>query len=199
MLDHQQPDRLSWGDTVFLHLEREGMPLNVASVCIFEGQISLQDCIRLIESKLPLIPRYLKRVVSAPFGVGLPSWEYDPEFSTRNHIYEVTLKHGTDAELKSLSGKLFSKVMDRRRPLWDMTILRGLKGNRTAIIFRLHHCLVDGIAGVGIMNLLLEPNPVAQRLPRKKIKITIPAAKDPIASLTNGVVDSYSDLAKRTL
>jgi hypothetical protein len=29
MQDNQQGDRLSWGDTVFLHLEREGMPLNV--------------------------------------------------------------------------------------------------------------------------------------------------------------------------
>ena len=39
MQNHQESDRLSWGDTVFLHLEREGMPLNVASVCIFEGEI----------------------------------------------------------------------------------------------------------------------------------------------------------------
>ena len=45
MQNHQQSDRLSWGDTVFLHLEREGMPLNVASVCIFEGEIKFEDCV----------------------------------------------------------------------------------------------------------------------------------------------------------
>ena len=76
MQNHQQGDRLSWGDTVFLHLEREGMPLNVASICVFEGEISFEGCGQFIESKLPALPRYFKRVVPAPFGLGLPSWEY---------------------------------------------------------------------------------------------------------------------------
>ena len=58
-----QSDRLSWGDTVFLNLEREGMPLNVACVCVCDGEIPFNDCVQFVESKLPLIPRYLKRVV----------------------------------------------------------------------------------------------------------------------------------------
>jgi len=48
MQNHKQSDRLSWGDTVFLHLEREGMPLNVASICLFEGEISLEDCVQSV-------------------------------------------------------------------------------------------------------------------------------------------------------
>src|SRR5579872_6006888 len=105
-----QSDRLSWGDTVFLHLEREGMPLNVASVCTFDGEISLADCVALMESKLALLPRYMQRVVLSPFGLGLPTWEYDSEFDIRRHIREVQLRNGTHAELKNLAGKLFSKV-----------------------------------------------------------------------------------------
>ena len=167
MQNHQQSDRLSWGDTVFLHLEREGMPLNVASICVFEGEVSFDDYVQYVESKLPLIPRYLKRLVPAPFGLGLPSWEYDPEFDIRRHVLEAKLKHGTDTELRTLAGKLFSKVMDRRHPLWDITVVRGLKGNRSALIFRLHHCMADGIAGVGIMNVLLDTNPEAPRLPNR--------------------------------
>jgi diacylglycerol O-acyltransferase len=199
MQNHEPSDRLSWGDTVFLHLEREGMPLNVASVCTFEGEVSLKDCVRFIESKLPLIPRYLKRVVSAPLGLGLPSWEYDPEFDLSRHVREVTLKHGTETELKNLAGALFSTIMDRAHPLWDMTVVRGLKGNRTGIIFRLHHCLADGIGGVALMNVLLDANPEAPRLPRKKIKLQIPQPRDPWSSFTVGIVDSYSELVKRIL
>ncbi len=199
MQNHPQSDRLSWGDTVFLHLEREGMPLNVASVCVFEGEIPLEDCIEFVESKLPLLPRYLKRVVPAPFGLGLPSWEYDPEFDLHRHMRQVTLKHGTDLELRALAGKLFSKVMDRTHPLWDMTVIHGLKGNRTGLILRLHHCLADGIAGVGIMSALLDASPDAPRIPKKKIKFQIPPQRDPLTSLTAGFVDSYSDLVKRIL
>ncbi len=192
-------DRLSWGDTVFLHLEREGMPLNVACVCVFEGEVSFKACVRFVESKLPLIPRYLKRVVAPPLGIGLPSWEYDPTFDIRNHVCEVTLKHGSDAELKTLAGKILSTVMDRQHPLWDMTLVRGLKGNRSALVFRLHHCLADGIAGVGIMNVVMDASPVAPRLPRRKLRIPIPAPRSVLSSLTNGFVDSYSGFAKRIL
>ena len=198
MPNHQR-DRLSWGDTVFLHLEREGMPLNVASVCTFEGEISLADCIRYIETKLPLLPRYLKRVASAPFGIGLPTWQYDSEFDLRRHIREVKLQHGTETELKNVAGQLFSEVMDRRHPLWDMTIVRGLKRRRTAIIFRLHHCLADGIAGVGIMNVLLDPNPVAPPLPRQQVKVHVTPQRDALSTLTEGFVESYSDFVKRIL
>lgn len=197
--NQSQSDRLSWGDTVFLHLEREGMPLNVASVCIFEGDISLEDCVQVVESKLPLLPRYLKRVVSAPFGLGLPSWEYDADFDLRRHMREQKLQRGTDAELKNLAGKLFSTVMDRQHPLWDMTVVRGLKRNRTAIIFRLHHCLADGIAGVGIMNVLLDSNPEAPPPLKTKVKFQVPAPRDALSSLTAGFVDSYSDFIKRIL
>jgi diacylglycerol O-acyltransferase len=199
MQNHKPSDRLSWGDTVFLHLEREGMPLNIASVCIFEGEISLSACLQSIESKLPLLPRYLKRVVSAPLGLGLPSWEYDPQFDLRRHVREASLKKGTETELKSLAGKLFSEVMDRRHPLWDVTLVHGLKGNHTAVIFRLHHCLADGIAGVGLINTLLDASPAAPRLPKKRIKVKVPTPLDPLTSLAGGAVDSYSDFVQRIL
>ncbi|MGO9125006.1 MAG: wax ester/triacylglycerol synthase family O-acyltransferase [Terriglobales bacterium] len=199
MQNHEQGDRLSWGDTVFLHLEREGMPLNVACVCVFEGKISLRDCVQFVESKLPLIPRYLKRVVPPPLNIGLPSWEYDPTFDIRSHVREVTLKHGSDAELKTLAGKTLSTVMDRQHPLWDLTLVHGLKGNRSGLIFRLHHCLADGIAGVGIMNVLMDASPVAPRLPKRKLRLRVPPPRDLLASITNGCVDSYSEFVKRIL
>jgi diacylglycerol O-acyltransferase / wax synthase len=199
MQNHSQSDRLSWGDTVFLHLEREGMPLNVASICTFEGEISLEDCVRFIESKLPLLPRYVKHLTAAPFGVGLPSWEYDAEFDICRHIRELKLRYGTETELKAVAGKLFGTMMDRRHPLWDMTVVRGLKGNRTGIIIRMHHCLVDGIAGVGLMNMLLDANPEAPPLPKRKLKFRVPPRRDALSSLTAGFVDSYSDFVKTIL
>jgi diacylglycerol O-acyltransferase len=197
MQSQQQGDRLSWGDTVFLHLEREGMPLNVACVCVFEGKIPFDACVQFVESKLPLIPRYLKRVVPPLFNIGLPSWEFDPTFDIRNHVREATLKHGADVELKTLAGKILSTVMDRQHPLWDMTLVHGLKGDRSALIFRLHHCLADGIAGVGIMNAVMDASPVAPRLPKRKLRLRVPPPPGVWTALTNSCIDSYSELAKR--
>ena len=114
-------------------------------------------------------------------------------------VREVTLKHGTDTELKALAGKLFSTVMDRQHPLWDITLVHGLKGNRTGLILRMHHCVADGIAGVGIMNVLLDATPDVPRLPRKKFRFRVPPPRDPINSLTDGVVNSCGDFVTRIL
>ncbi len=193
-------DRLSWGDTVFLNLEREGMPLNVACVCVCEGDIPFDECVRFVESKLPLIPRYLKRVVPSLFNIGLPSWEYDPAFDISNHVVEVTLKYGSDAELKTLAGKILSTVMDRRHPLWDLTVVHGLKGNRSGLILRLHHCLADGIAGVGIMNVLMDKSPMTPRLPKRKLRCRVPPPPlGVLDAIANGCVDSYSEFVNRIL
>ncbi len=199
MQNNSQGDRLSWGDAVFLHLEREGMPLNVASVCTFEGNISFRAFRQFVESKLPLLPRYLKRVVAAPFNIGLPSWEYDPNFDLKNHLREVKLKTGSEKEFKGLAGNAFSEVMDRQHPLWDLTLVHGLAGNRMGLILRLHHCLADGIAGVGIMNVLLDPSPEAPRLPKQSIPLQVPAPRDPLSAVLGGVVDSYSEFVQRIL
>src|SRR5271169_1454346 len=152
-------DSLSWGDTFFLFIEREGQPLNIASTCIFEGAISLQAFRKFVEAKLNLIPRYKQRAVFPAFNIGLPTWEPDPDFDIRNHVHQVVLKGGTDTDLKDIAAGIISSRLDRQRPLWDLTLVRGLKGNRTGMVFRIHHCMADGISGVGIMNVLLDTSP----------------------------------------
>jgi diacylglycerol O-acyltransferase / wax synthase len=192
----ENDDRLSWGDSVFLYLEREGMPMNMASVSVLEGHVPTATYRRFIESRLPLVPRYLKRVLIPPLHLGLPSWDYDPEFDIKNHVRAVTLKRGTMAELKALAGRLFSKNMDRRHPLWDMTLVHGLRGNRTALIARLHHCLADGIAGVGLMNVMMDPMPEITKVPRAR-PLRVPKPGQHKYSMVDGVLDTYSHLFER--
>ncbi len=198
-MNHQHGDRLSWGDSVFLNLERDGMPLNVACICVLEGDIPFRTYLQFVESRLPLIPRYLMRVVPPPLNIGLPIWDYDPAFDIRNHLNEVTLKDGSDADLKVLAGKIFGKVMDREHPLWDLTLVRGLKGNRTGIIARMHHCLADGIAGVGVMSALMDASPAAPRLPKRKTRLRVPPPRDAAPSLVDGLANSYSNFMERIL
>src|ERR1035438_9692112 len=132
---------LSWGDTFFLYLEREGQPLNVACTCEFEGAISLRAFTKHVESRLNLIPRYKQRAVFPSFNLGLPTWELDPNFDIRNHVRQVVLKAGTDTGLKTVAANIISSTLNRERPLWDLTLVRGLTGNRTGLIIRLHHAV----------------------------------------------------------
>ena len=185
----------SWGDALFLHVERPGQPLNIAGVSMFEGEIKLADLRAFIESKLSLIPRYRQRAVASPFDLGLPSWEFDPQFDIQNHVREVTLKYGTENELKALAGKIVSESLDRQRPLWDFTVAR-LKGGRTGFIVRIHHCLADGIAGVGAMNVIMDTSPDPPPISRKKTKVEPPPPppKDAGAAFLDGLAKSYLSL-----
>ena len=66
------------------------------------------DYLRFIESSLPLISRYLKRVVpSASECRAFPAGNMTLDFDIRNHVHEAWLKHGTETELKALAGKTF--------------------------------------------------------------------------------------------
>ena len=190
---------LSFGDALFLYVEREGQPLNIAGVSVFEGEIKRADCAAFIESKLPLIPRYRQRVVFPPFDLGLPRWETDHNFDIRNHVHQVKLKHGTEQELKALAGKIVSTRLDRQRPLWDFTLAR-LQGGRTGIVTRIHHCLADGIAGVGVMNVIMDESPTPRPIPRVQRRAKAPELpKDATAVILNGLAKSYLSLVSGAL
>lgn len=194
----RENDRFSYGDALFLYLEREGMPLNVASVNVFEGEIPFKTCVEFIESKLPLIPRYRQRVVFPAFNLGLPRWEHDPDFDIHNHVRQVTLERGTEAEFKAVAGKILSPMLDRQRPLWDFTLVRGLKGNRTGVVTRMHHCLADGLAGVELLNVLMDPSPEVHPLPASKGTVRVHRRKSS-PSLLDELITSTSSVAERVL
>jgi len=110
--------RLSAQDASFLYMEREETPLHIGSIAVFEGDVSYERVIDNIASKLHLIPRYQQRVVPAPFNIGHPTWEWDPDFDLRRHVKRVTIDPpGNDAQLMALGAKLFEGMLDRGRPL----------------------------------------------------------------------------------
>jgi diacylglycerol O-acyltransferase / wax synthase len=191
MAEFQQSNSFSWGDALFLYVERPGQPLSIACVSVFEGAIPLKAFRNFVESKLPLIPRYLQYVVFPPFNLGLPSWQFDPNFDIRNHIRQVTLRHGTEGDLKAVASKIVSSHLDRQRPLWDLTLVRGLEGNRTGLVVRIHHCLADGVAGVGVVNVLMDPSPVPPPPPSKPPVFQPPPARDAGAQLLETLFKSY--------
>jgi len=146
--------RLSGIDAAFLYLERKEIPLNIAAVGIFDGPIPFREFVANIDSKLDLVPRYRQVAVPPPFNLGYPTWEYDPDFEIKRHIFRVRLKApGGEAELEALASGLLSQVLDRGKPLWEMHVVDGLQDGRGALIVRIHHALADGVAGAALLRV----------------------------------------------
>src|SRR3974377_799537 len=162
MKDFEGMDTLSPNDGFWLYLEHPGLPTNVAAVCEFEGAIDADVCTRYIESNLLQIPRFTERLEPAPLHLTSPRWRPDPYFNIRRHVRQVTLKTGTTTEWKKTLGSILGANLDQKHPLWDMTLVQGLQPNKTGLVLRIHHCLADGVAGVGLMKVLLQDTPQYQ-------------------------------------
>lgn len=163
--------RLTTLDSVFLYLEKPESPLHIGGTSIFDGQISYDEVVQHIEDRLHLIPRYLQKVVPDPFNLGHPSWEFDENFDIKQHIFKAQQdKLITQDELMAIAGKVLTGVMDRNKPLWEVHIVENVEGNRSAMISKIHHCMVDGISGVDLMKILFDISPKPPPPPPKPEK-----------------------------
>lgn len=154
--------RLSSLDATFLYLEKKECPLHIGSTSVFDGEVSLKSLTKHIEDRLHLIPRYQQKVVPDPFNIAHPTWEFDEDFDIKNHIFEVDLgENATQQDLLKLAGEKMTDLMDREKPLWELFVVNNLEDGRSAMISKVHHCMVDGISGVDLIKILFDisPNP----------------------------------------
>jgi diacylglycerol O-acyltransferase / wax synthase len=153
-----KPERLTGLDTSFLHLERSGAHMHVASTSIFTGQAPSHEEFRdHIASRLHLVPRFRQKLRFVPLDQGRPVWIDDPHLNLDYHVRQTALPApGSDEQLRNLAARIFSQQLDRSKPLWELWLVEGLTGDRFAIIGKSHHALVDGVSGVDITTVLFD-------------------------------------------
>lgn len=150
-------------DALFLHMEDGISHMHIGSCSIFAGPPpSIGELTAMIESKLPMLPRYRQRVRFVPAALGHPVWVDDPHFNLSYHVRHSALPPpGDTQDLENLMGRLMSQELDRHRPLWEVWMVEGLPEDRWALIAKVHHCMVDGVQGTDLMTLLLDADPAA--------------------------------------
>jgi diacylglycerol O-acyltransferase len=150
-------------DAAFLRIEDRSTAMQIGSVAVLEGPPPpFADLLRAFEAKLPLVPRYRQRVQEVPLRLGRPVWVEDTAFRLGYHLRHTALPApGGEPQLRALVGRLMSQQLDRGKPLWETWVVEGLSGGRWAVVSKIHHCMVDGIAGTDLMGLVLDPSPDA--------------------------------------
>lgn len=158
-------DRLSPLDSLFLHMEDESNRMHIGSVGVFEGPPpSYEEMLRMVGSKLPLVPRYRQRVRTVPMNLGRPVWVDDPHFQLEYHVRHTAVPSpGSSEQLRTLASRLMSLPLDRHRPLWEIWIVEGLEDDHWALLSKVHHCMVDGVAGTELLGVILDATPEPSR------------------------------------
>jgi len=140
-------------------LETARNPMHVGSVIVFEGPPpAFDELVTMMESKLPLVPRYRQKVRFVPIRLARPVWLDDPDFNLAYHLRHTALPApGGEPELLNLASRVLSQRLDRAKPLWEMWIVEGLEGGRWALVNKVHHAMVDGVAGMDLTSVILDP------------------------------------------
>ncbi len=154
-------DRMSAQDASFLHLETDASPMHVGGVSIFDGPPPPDGRFEdHVAARLDLVPRYRQVVRTVPLGLGSPVWVDDPYFNLGYHVRRTALPSpGSDQQLRALVGRVMSQNLDPDKPLWEMWMVEGLGDGRWALVSKVHHCMVDGIASTDLMTVLLDATP----------------------------------------
>ena len=187
-------EHMSALDAVFLEAEDAdaNASMAIASVAVIDGPAPDQDdIVRTIASRLPLVRRYRQRVLRMPMNLSQPVWVDDPDFDIGYHIRRTALPApGDHAALCRLMGRLMSQRLDRDRPLWEYWVVEGLEDNRWAFVSKVHHCMVDGMAGNELYRLIFDdPDAPVPTVPDDWHPAPLPSR----AELT---VEAFAELAR---
>jgi diacylglycerol O-acyltransferase len=192
---------LSPSDLSALQAERGPVHMHVGGVLIFDGPVPHQAVVDRIEKRVPLIPRYRMRLEEGPLGLANPVWIRDARFEAERHVVRAALPSpGEDAELCEFVARAMSEPLDRSRPLWQLFVVEGLAGGRSALVAKMHHALVDGIAAVDVSTVVLDPTPEGLDLsPPDVVERDRNARLDQIARLTAAWLGTPRQLAREAI
>ena len=154
-------ERLSALDAAFLAVESPTSPMHVGWVSTFEapedGPAPGFDALSAhLAARLELAPRLRQKLSGVPLGVHEPVWVDDAAFDPAAHVM-----HAEGDDLDAIADEILSTPLPRDRPLWQIWIADGLPGGGPALIGKMHHCMVDGVAVADLGKILLDAEPDA--------------------------------------
>ncbi|MEO8966801.1 MAG: wax ester/triacylglycerol synthase family O-acyltransferase [Solirubrobacteraceae bacterium] len=157
-------DQLTALDATFLELEEidDGALMHIGAALLFDPlpghqAPTIEQVRRHLDERLDLLPRYRQKLdVPRTGGLSWPSWKQDRRFEIEAHVRRASLPSpGDEPDFLEWISDFYSHRLDRSRPLWEIVLLDGLASGRWALVYKTHHCLVDGVGSVDLVALLL--------------------------------------------
>jgi diacylglycerol O-acyltransferase len=145
-------------DARILALESGTIRGHTCKTIVIGGERTAEDVRTHLAKRLGAVPRLMQRLdpVTHP-----PAWSDDPGFSLDRHVIDGGALD--DAGLRRLVCRAMETPLDREHPLWAMDVV-ALPGGRTALVWRIHHAVADGMTAMRMAReLLLEP--IAEEAP----------------------------------
>lgn len=154
-------DRLSALDASFLRVESANAHMHVGWLATVDlpadaDGLSADDVRERIAGRLHHVPRFRQIIREPPGGLVPPYWIDAERFAISDHVRVDDAPRPSLASLLALAEEFFSAQLPRDRPLWELLVVPRLAGRRAAILGKVHHAMVDGVAAVQLGLLLFD-------------------------------------------
>jgi diacylglycerol O-acyltransferase / wax synthase len=180
--------KLSTLDAACLLLDRPNQPLQMAAVVELDGCLDYEALLDVLSERLLALPRFRQRPVRSRYDLLPPVWEDDPSFDLSHHVRYVALPPpGDDERLRHVVETLYSAPLAPDRPLWEIHLIDGLSGRRSALLCKIHHCMSDGVGAIQILER------IADRATESGAAETTPSVRLVPCSETSGTPQSQGD------
>jgi diacylglycerol O-acyltransferase len=164
-------ERLGPQDASFLYLETPASHQHVGGLAILDpatrsdGKLHKDDVAAVISSRIHLAPRFRQRVVFPPLAAARPVWIDDAGFDLDFHIRKAALPApGGRRDLVELVQRVISRPLDRTKPMWELYVVEGMEDGLVALLTKVHHSMIDGMAGIDIATAMFDFSPEPQIL-----------------------------------
>jgi|SRR5579863_2679191 len=152
--------RLTDHDASFLYQESAVSQMHGGLIFFLKGELSFDKLFHHMRGRLHVTPRFRQRLVFPPFNIAHPTLEDDPDFQLENHVQRRALSPDLDeaGAVQEILRYNNSRLLDRARPLWCITLFEGLPGH-SMVLWEMHHAIVDGVSGFDLLNKTLDFTP----------------------------------------
>jgi diacylglycerol O-acyltransferase / wax synthase len=185
-------ERMSKVDTAWLRMDSPSNLMEIVGVWTLKPAIRHEDLCRRVEERLLKYNRFRQRVVEDAAGA---TWVEDKDFDMGHHIVREKLprrgKGTEEATLQERIGQLAMQPLDRAHPLWQMHLVEDYDGG-SALIVRIHHCIADGIALIGVTMSLVDGGAP----PPQRVRKETAGAQDWIAQT---LIKPFTDITVKAL
>ncbi len=138
-----QPQLLSAQDRCWVRMDVPGQPMVVSLVLLLERPLALQQVRALLQARLLPLARFRQRVREVG---GRSCWVEDGPLDWAAHLQALRLPEPADIHaLQVLVGRWAGEPLPGDRPLWRCILVENV-GTGSALVFRVHHCIADGVA-----------------------------------------------------
>jgi len=157
-------EKMSTVDTAWLRMDSDGNLMMIVAVLIFDRPLDMPRFRHAMETRFLKYSRFRSRVTRDMTG---SAWWQQEEIDLDYHIVRSSLpdagKGGNKKALERMVAELSGTPLDFSRPLWQMHIVDNCAGEdgktRQGVIIRIHHCIADGMALVGVLLSMFDRTP----------------------------------------